>query len=169
MNLHIRKGTSQDIDTLLSITKACAKHMVTKGIFQWNENYPNRNAFENDVARNELYILLYENKIMGSIVISSLMDEEYKTVNWLSPDDTSVYIHRLAIHPENQGKGYAQYLMDFAENFAIENNYRSIRLDTFSKNARNQKFYELRGYKKLENIYFPKQSVYPFYCYEKIL
>lgn len=169
MNLHIRKGTSQDIDTLLSITKACAKHMVKKGIFQWNENYPNRNAFENDVARNELYVLLDKNRIMGSIVISTLMDEEYKTVNWLSPDDTSVYIHRLAILPEKQGKGYAQFLMNFAENYAIENSYRSIRLDTFSKNTRNQKFYDLRGYKKLENIYFPKQSVYPFYCYEKIL
>jgi ribosomal protein S18 acetylase RimI-like enzyme len=59
--------------------------------------------------------------------------------------------------------------MDFAEQHAIENNYTSIRLDTFSKNKRNQLFYELRGYKKLEDIYFPKQSEFPFNCYELVL
>ncbi|MFK7747663.1 MAG: GNAT family N-acetyltransferase [Kordia sp.] len=169
MNLQIRKATSQDIDALLNITKACAKFMIDKGIFQWNENYPNREAFEHDVTRNELYVLLETGKIVGCIVISTLMDEEYKTVNWHTPDGTNIYIHRLAIHPKTQGKGYAQFLMEFAENYAIEKKYRSIRLDTFSKNARNQKFYELRGYKKLEDIYFPKQSVYPFHCYERIL
>ena len=35
-------------------------------------------------------------------------------------------------------------MMDFAENFAMRNNYNSIRLDTFSKNIKNQKFYEIR-------------------------
>lgn len=169
MSLHIRLATSHDIGALLQITKACAKHMIQKGIFQWNENYPNRSAFENDVNRNELYVLLNIDEIVGCIVVSSLMDEEYKVVNWLTPDDTNLYIHRLAVHPKYQGKGYAQHLMQFAESFAIENNYRSIRLDTFSKNPKNQKFYELRNYKKLGNIYFPKQSVYPFYCYERVL
>ncbi|MEM6719859.1 MAG: GNAT family N-acetyltransferase [Bacteroidota bacterium] len=169
MNLHIRKATSEDIDALLTITKACAKFMIEKKIFQWNENYPNRAAFEHDVARGELYVLLEADEIIGCVVISTLMDEEYKTVKWLTPDDMNMYIHRLAVHPKAQGKGYAQFLMQFAEEYAIENNYRSIRLDTFSRNPRNQKFYELRGYKKLEDIYFPKQSVYPFHCYERIL
>lgn len=169
MNLYVQKATHSDIDALLEITKACANYMIDKKIFQWNENYPSREAFEHDVDRDELFVLLEATEIVGCIAISTLMDEEYKTVNWLSPDGNSVYIHRLAIHPKKQGKGYAQFLMDFAEDYAIKNNYRSIRLDTFSKNARNQKFYELRGYKRLENIYFPKQSVYPFYCYERIL
>lgn len=169
MKLEIRKAILADIDTLLTITKACAKHMIQKKIFQWNENYPNRKAFENDIARNELYVLTDAHEIVGCVVVSTFMDEEYKDVDWLTPDDTNLYIHRLAVHPSHQGKGFAQRLMDFAENFAIENNYRSIRLDTFSKNHRNQKFYELRGYKKLGTIYFPKQSVYPFYCYERVL
>jgi len=165
----IRLATLEDVDTLLNMTQACAKQMIINNIFQWNENYPNRTAFENDVHRNELFVLLENLQIIGCIVLSTFMDEEYKTVDWLTPDDTNLYIHRLAVHPKAQGKGFAQQLMEFAENYAIENNYRSIRLDTFSKNLRNQKFYELRRYKKLGNIYFPKQSIYPFYCYEYVL
>ncbi|MGM0391936.1 MAG: GNAT family N-acetyltransferase, partial [Bacteroidota bacterium] len=30
-------------------------------------------------------------------------------------------------------------------------------------------FYESRGYQKLGDIYFPKQSEHPFHCYELIL
>lgn len=58
--------------------------------------------------------------------------------------------------------------MNFAEETAQKNNAVSVRLDTFSQNKRNQKFYETRGYQKLESIYFPKQSKHPFYCYELV-
>ena len=80
-----------------------------------------------------------------------------------------MYIHRLAVHPEYQGKGFAQKMMDYAEDYARKENYISVRLDTFSQNHRNQRFYEARGYQKLGDIYFPKQSVHPFHCYELIL
>lgn len=167
--LMIRKATLKDISTILLITKACAKSMIEKGIYQWNEHYPNKNALINDVARNELYVLEVNENIIGSIVISNLMDGEYEPIKWLTKNENNIYIHRLAIHPGNQRKGFAQVLMDFAEKFAIENNYSSIRLDTFSQNKRNQKFYELRGYKRLGDIFFPKQSKYPFHCYELVL
>jgi ribosomal protein S18 acetylase RimI-like enzyme len=59
-------------------------------------------------------------------------------------------------------------MMSYAEDYARKKLYYSVRLDTFSKNLKNQKFYEQRGYIKLGEIYFPKQSKYPFYCYELI-
>lgn len=165
----IRKATNLDIDTILDITNACALFMIENGIYQWNAYYPNRKVFEKDVSRGELYILENHDNIVGCIVISTYMDEEYRAVKWLTEDNNSIYIHRLAIFPKHQGKGYAQQLMDFAEKLAIKNSYASIRLDTFSQNIRNQKFYELRGYKKLGGIFFLKQSKYPFYCYELVI
>jgi ribosomal protein S18 acetylase RimI-like enzyme len=165
----IRKANITDIETIMIMTKACAKAMIANGIYQWNEQYPNPAAFINDVKRNELYVLEINRQVKGSIIISTFMDEEYIPIKWLTESKNNIYIHRLAIHPELQGKGYAQQLMDFAEQFAIDNSYSSIRLDTFSQNKRNQKFYELRGYKRLGDIYFPKQSEYPFHCYELVL
>ena len=165
----IRIAFHNDIESIIKITKACTISMIKKGIYQWNKYYPNNSAFERDVERKELYVLENNSEIIGCIVVSTLMDEDYFTVKWLTDNKNNIYIHRLAIHPKYQGKGYAQKLIRFAEQFAIENNYTSIRLDTFSQNKRNLKFYELRGYKRLENIYFPKQSKYPFYCYELIL
>ncbi|OIQ27724.1 MAG: GNAT family N-acetyltransferase [Bacteroidetes bacterium MedPE-SWsnd-G2] len=165
----IRIANSQDINNLLSLTKACARHMIAKGIFQWNEHYPNSAAFENDIARQELFVLEGNKAIIGCVVISTFMDEEYKPITWLTPNNNSFYIHRLAIHPDHQGKGYAQDLMDFAESKAKSQKRVSVRLDTFSQNKRNQKFYEQRGYQRLGTIFFPKQSEHPFYCYELVL
>lgn len=165
----IRKATHKDIEAILIITKACAALMIQKNIFQWNEFYPNREAFKIDISRNELYVLEKSLKVIGCVVISKYMDDEYKPVKWLTPNKNNLYIHRLAVDPKFQGEGYAQELMNFAETFAIDNNYASIRLDTFSQNNKNQKFYELRDYKKLGVIYFPKQSKHPFYCYERVL
>jgi len=164
----IRLAKKEEIPQLLAITKACANDMISRNIFQWNEEYPSQEAFENDVFRKELFVLITNNKIIGCMVLTQKIDKEYLSIKWLTPNSNNLYVHRLAIHPKEQGKGWAQKLMDFTEDFAIKNNYNSIRLDTFSKNIRNQKFYELRGYKRLGDIYFPKQSEFPFYCYERL-
>lgn len=165
----IRHAKILEIPDILSLSKACASYMISKGIYQWNEHYPSKEAFEKDIARKELYVLEIDNELVGMIVISTFMDEEYFPIKWLTPNQNNNYIHRLAVHPDFQGKGYAQQLMDFAENDTKEKGFASVRLDTFSQNKRNQKFYETRGYQKLGDIFFPKQSKYPFHCYELIL
>mgnify|MGYP000170959375 CR=1 FL=1 len=165
----IRHAKIPEIPDILNITKACANYMINMGIYQWNEEYPSKKAFETDIERNELYVLEDAKKILGTVVISTLMDDEYVPVKWLTPNSNNVYIHRLSVDPSFQGKGYAQKLMDFAENFAREKGFISVRLDTFSQNQRNQKFYETRGYQKLEDIAYPKQSEHPFHCYELVL
>jgi len=165
----IRTARAKDIDSLMEITHACAIHMTRQGIHQWNEHYPSKNTFINDLSRKELYVLEIDGKVIGCVVISTHMDDEYNPIQWLTQNNNSIYVHRLAIEPNNQVKGYAQKLMDFAESKAKEHGFNSIRLDTFSKNLRNQRFYERRGYQRLGNVYFPNQSVYPFYCYELLL
>lgn len=165
----IRLAKIKDIKHILRITDACATHMISKGIYQWNNLYPNKQVFLDDINRCELYVYERGKFIVGYIVITTVMDNEYNPVKWLTPNANNIYIHRLAIHPESQEKGYARKLMDFAEQLAKDKKYSSIRLDTFSKNKRNQIFYELRGYKKLEEIYFLNQSKFPFYCYERVL
>ncbi len=165
----IRRAKIKEIPKILSLTRACALHMSENGIEQWNEHYPSAEVFAKDIDRGELYVFVQSTEIIGTIVITSLMDKEYEAVKWLTPNKNNVYIHRLAIHPDFQGRGHAQQLMAFAEDAARKKHYNSIRLDTFSQNSRNQKFYEVRGYSKLEDVYFPMQSEFPFHCYELVL
>ncbi|MGP1991878.1 GNAT family N-acetyltransferase [Zobellia laminariae] len=165
----VRSAKLSEIPQILNITRACAAAMIKNGIYQWNEDYPNTEAFQLDIERGELYVFEEDGQVIGTIVLSTLMDEEYVSVEWLTPSDKNIYIHRVSVHPDLQGKGYAQKLMDFAEDYARKNAFASIRLDTFSQNKRNQKFYETRGFERLGDIFFPKQSEHPFHCYELVL
>jgi ribosomal protein S18 acetylase RimI-like enzyme len=165
----IRQSKILEIPEILNITSACANTMASQGIFQWNAHYPNRETFLKDLERKELFVLEEGAVIIGVIVVSGHKDREYESVSWITPDGNNCYIHRLAVHPEFQGRGYARQLMDFAETMAREKGAVSVRLDTFSLNTRNQRFYEQRGYIRLDDIYFPNQSSHPFHCYEMIL
>ncbi|WP_435623898.1 GNAT family N-acetyltransferase [Flagellimonas sp.] len=165
----IRHAKLPEIKDILKVTRACAQKMVDNGIYQWNEHYPTEQAFLDDLKRDELYVNKHNGRIIGAIVISTHMDEEYIPIKWLTPNGKNTYIHRVCIHPEFQGKGFAQAMMDFAEDFSRSNGFDSVRLDTFSQNKRNQQFYEQRGYQKLGDIFFPKQSEHPFHCYELVL
>jgi len=164
----IRKAVLSDLSSIYALSQACAKTMIAKGIYQWNEHYPSKNRFQKDIEAQESYVF-EQDSVIGAIVLTKTMDKEYIPISWVTKNTDNLYIHRLLVDPNHWGKGYAQKLMDFAENYAKTNSYTSIRLDTFSQNKRNQNFYETRGYKKLGDIYFPKQSKHPFYCYELVL
>lgn len=165
----IRRAIPSDIDAIHQLTQACAQAMIAKNIYQWNEHYPTRSRFEKDIALQELYVLEEEELIKGIVVVTEIMDEEYIPIEWMTENTNNLYIHRLAVHPSYWGRGYAQQLMHWAEAYAQDKGYQSVRLDTFSQNKRNQQFYETRGYQKLGDIYFPKQSEHPFHCYELLL
>ena len=165
----IRKAELKDLSPIKKLTEACAQSMQEKGIFQWNEHYPSLEKLQDDIEKEELFLLEKNEELQGIIVLTPHMDEEYIPIEWLTPNTKNLYVHRLATAPKAWGSGNGRKLMDFAEDFARKRAYVSIRLDTFSQNKRNQRFYESRGYKKLGDIFFPKQSEHPFHCYELVL
>ena len=167
--MSIRQAIITDLDIVKKIAEACAIDMANYSIFQWNEKYPSRDVFKNDIETGALYVIEINKKIVGCIMLSDVKDDSYKDVKWLTKDFKNLYVHRLAVDPDYQKKGHGRRLMDFAESFAVENNFTSIRLDTFSLNHRNNKFYKARGYTQLGDVFFPIQSDLPFHCYEKVL
>jgi len=167
--VNIKLAKLVDLDRVKEIAEACAEKMIEDNIYQWNENYPSKEIFREDIKNKALFVAKINSEIVGCIMLSSFKDDVYKNVKWISEDNNNLYIHRLAVHPSFQKKGIARKMMDYAEAFAKSKNHKSIRLDTFSKNHRNNKFYKLRGYIKLGDVFFPSQSVFPFHCYEKLI
>jgi GNAT superfamily N-acetyltransferase len=159
----------EDLSRAVEITNSCGVDMQKNGIFQWDLNYPNIEILTRDVERKELFGCFLEDDLIGLMVLTDVMDDEYLEVEWLSQSGNNLYVHRLAVDPLHQNKGIASRLMDFAEDFARHKGYESVRLDTFSQNLKNNYFYQKRLYKKLSDVYFPKQSEHAFHCYELLL
>lgn len=164
--LTIEKGQLSEINQLFQIYLNGKNDLEKNGIYQWTNNYPTLSIIESDLKKGVLFVLRNGKEIIGAINISEEQEYEYETINWEFDNSKVLVIHRLVIDPKYQGKGYARKLMDFAEQFANENNYSSIRLDAYSQNKRVIDFYEKRKYFIRGNVNFPERE-YPFHCMEK--
>lgn len=165
----IRKALVQDIPLIKKITEACAQHMIDQGIYQWNKNYPSLEVLTKDVTANNVYVYLQGQEIVGTVMFSMEMDDFYHEIDWLTLNAKQLYVHRLAVHPTYQRQGIARALMDFGEALAKQKECLSVRLDTFSQNPRNNRFYQARKYQQVGQVFFEHKSKAPFYCYEKVL
>ena len=166
----ISEGKRFEIDVILQLTRDCGKHLRDNGIDQWDENYPDRETILQDLDTKTLFVYREGEELLGIVVLNEFQDEEYAEINWsTSTDDKNIVVHRLAVRPDQQGKGIGRKLMDFAEQWSRENKYDAIRLDTYSQNPRNQRFYTKRGYTDLGPVYLKYKKEHPYYCYELLL
>ena len=140
------------------------RDMISQGIDQWDEVYPNEKIIETDILNNHAFGYCADGVLMGYIAINEYFDKEYNDLDWKHPDNRPLIVHRLAVHSKFQGLGIAKALMLFAEDKAINEGYATIRLDAFSKNPKALKFYDNLDYQFVGEVTFRKGV---FYCFEK--
>jgi ribosomal protein S18 acetylase RimI-like enzyme len=166
--MKISKATLSQLDEIMTLLSEVVSEMNENGIDQWGPDHPTREMFLNHISDGTLQILSDGNSIIGFIKITNEQDKEYLDVPWEDSNGNSLVIHRLAIRPNFQARGLAKMLMEFAEKYATENNYTSIRVDTYCKNYRALQLYEKCGYEYRGIIHFPQRNL-PYLCFEKIL
>ena len=62
--LSIKRAIIENIDSIMDIVSKCTEHMISNGIFQWNDAYPSRETFLKDIEDENLYVLLKKDKII---------------------------------------------------------------------------------------------------------
>lgn len=162
----IEKSELSDLAELFQIYLNGKSELERKGIFQWTIHYPTSENIADDLKNGFLYTLKKGKIIVGAISINQIQDEAYQSIDWQFEDTKVLVIHRLVVNPRYQRQGFAKKLMDFAEHFAKENNYTSIRLDVYSQNKGAVQFYKNRQYEIRGDVNFPYRAL-PFHCMEK--
>ena len=166
--LKIEKAQLSDLEDLFQIYLNGKNELEKNSIYQWTDSYPTISIIEHDIRKGELFTLKNESELIGAITINEDQEKEYQTIPWEFDDTKVLVIHRLVINPKHQKQGFAHKLMDFAEDFAIQQNFTSIRIDAYSQHEKVIEFYKKRNYVVRGNVYFPGRE-FPFYCMEKEL
>ncbi len=164
----ITTAQSQDLQKIKQLYTACTLLMHQEGYFNWDEKYPPISKIQADIKARSLFKMTDEEEIKAVITLDEYQSEEYQEIQWEGKNGTVLVVHRLSVHPKHQKQGIARQMMDFAEEWAIQNQYQSIRLDAYQPNQRLQQFYLNRNYKALGHVYLEQRPI-PFICYEKIL
>lgn len=163
----IRRAMLTDLESLLMIKDLVITDMAKYNIFQWDHAYPTAVHFEQDIENGTLYVIEENNMICGFACIDQKQAPEYKNLDWHSPDDAYV-IHRLAIHPECGGRGYASQIINFAEELALKEGIHDLRIDTFYQNHRAQALFKKAGFEYIGDVMFPRKNE-PFCCFHKTI
>ena len=164
-----RLASEKEFDDIFDLYKKCTKDLKNRDIIQWDESYPTKEQIKCNIENKSQYIYFKNNKIIGSFVLNELEDEYWQKIRWL--EDNFIGLHLLAIDPNQQNKGYGKKVIDYCEDYAKDNSYKSIHLDVFSKNKGALKLYQNNGYQKVGELRFefkPKGNQ-QYFCYEKVL
>lgn len=171
--MNIVPGTAAEIDGVLKIVQQTVAEMKTYGNNQWDEAYPLRDRFVQDVNNQALYVAKAMDispggsSLMGFVVVDNEEPEGYDTINWRS-DRPFLVIHRLAVSAYHRKQGVASAMESFACHLAQHQNLAYLRVDTHSTNLGMQQFLVRKGYVKTgEMLALGKDK--PYYCYDKFL
>lgn len=164
----IRQAVFSDIGRVMAVMEKSREIMQADGNFQWDENYPLRGHFEQDIIEGTLYVIDKKGVLAGIACLNCDEPEEYAKALWQS-EGKALAIHRMAVSPEFRGQGFAGMLLDFAFKLAKEKGALSLRTDTFSGNIPMNTLFLKHGFRKAGAIELNGKKQQPFYCYEKIL
>jgi ribosomal protein S18 acetylase RimI-like enzyme len=166
MNSKFRVANRQDLTEVIELYSDAVRRMESQGIDQWDAAYPDYDTLFGDIQKQEMYLLIQDDRILSAVVLNEEQDPQYQTAGWKHPGGKIAVIHRLCVKPSEQGKSLGKKTVLLAEQELLRQEYDSVRLDAFPKNSVALKLYSSLGYQKTGEVFFRKGK---FYLYEKLL
>ena len=166
MELTFRKADMEDLDGICAMVKASVARMHEEGIFQWDDEYPSREVFAEDIEKGELFIGSLEGRMAVIYVLNQEPHEDYAKGNW-QYDEPYFVVHRLCVSVDFQHQGIARRALLYIEDELRKNGIYAIRLDTFTKNPFAMRLYESLDYDKVGKVEWLPRGM--FQLFEKHL
>ena len=165
--MYIRLANTTDLPAIIDLMKRVIPVMQASGNEQWDNGYPNKAVFKDDINERNLFVLVLDNTILGTVTIDAMFPPEYNSISWKTSPNTYTF-HRMMVDPEYQGKGIATAIFQFIEKRGKKMGLKSLRVDTNAYNKTMISLFEKFKYKQVGIVHF-RNKTSDFRCYEKTL
>lgn len=149
----IRPATRGDLPSILSIYTAARKFMAETGnASQWNDSYPPVSLVEEDIKKNQLYVITTDTGAQDTVPLSDTVhavfaflpgeEPDYDVItdgHWLS-DTPYRAVHRVA--SDGTIRGVVSQCMDYCKSQCSH-----LRIDTHENNLVMQHQLEKNGFR----------------------
>lgn len=96
----MRKAGLSDLESVVDLCEKVKENMIHNDVMQWDEFYPNPSVFTEDIAEENLFLMVGEDGLLlGCVVLNDFQDEEYGEIDWQYVDAHINVIHRLMVSP----------------------------------------------------------------------
>ena len=120
--------------------------MESNGIHQWDEVYPDKEEFLNDLNGKNLFVGEKDGEIAVVFVLNKWQDKAYFSAEWSYTGEQFCVLHRLCVNPKFQNQGIAKGTLKYIEEKLKTAGIKSIRLDVFTENPYSLRLYENFGF-----------------------
>lgn len=166
--MEIKQATSYHLVDVLFLLKQCIIDMNSRGLKQWNSAFPGPDLIKHDIENGSLYMYTHLGITIGMINLTEDVPEEYKKIKWKGAEGKYLYLNRFAVHPIWLDSDIPLRLIEFAENYAVENKFTGIRLDVLDNYPVDKAFFGSRNFEFAGDYHTDFQKM-PYMCYEKNL
>lgn len=152
--MEFRKSSELDLDNIMDIIRQAQFYFKSRGIDQWQDNYPNIETINADIKNGNSYVLLKGN-IVGTAALCFGGEKNYECIyegKWMS-DFKYAVIHRIAVAANYKGLGLASVIIKNIEKICRDNSVLSIRADTHRDNVSMQKMLQKNKFEYCGIIY----------------
>ncbi|MEH7443579.1 GNAT family N-acetyltransferase [Bacillus sp. JJ1122] len=146
-NFQIRLATQEETQDVIAFLKKIAQWMKDNRINQWQYLLigGDDEEIKEAILHRDTYILLKEENMIGTFTLSSRQSEWDQHIFGVETNSESLYLHRLAISPENMGKRLGMEIIEWIhQNVNTEKEY--IKLDCVANNPKLNRFYKDNGF-----------------------
>ena len=144
---------------------ALYKKQVGREFCAWDEDYPSNETIDFDLSRNALFVLKEDGKIKGAVSLDE--DEDVERLPYWDPNlAPEGELARLAVLPEEQGKGIGRILLRFGMEELKRRGCRGIHILVNCHNEKAIRCYAVFGFRTVGECHMFEQD---FWCYEKEL
>ena len=148
MILEYRKASPNDLESICGTVRAAIETMERNHIFQWDDLYPTKKDFQEDIDEGQLYVGTADGQIAVVYALNQKYDKEYENGRWKYRDQPFYVVHRLCVDPAFQNKGVARATLLHIEKQLAQIGVHVIRLDAFSANPYALRLYHSLGYRE---------------------
>ncbi len=157
MNTIFRKANSLDeVESVYSLFLRVKESLEESGNDMWSHDYPNKEIFLEDFKDGNLYVLIKDNKVVGSVGLtfdplsyffwhsrSQEKFQRFKDYLHLPNLKESIILERLMVDPSYQKQGLGIYILNEVEKLypSLPWTFSCFMIDTPAIH-----FYERRGF-----------------------
>lgn len=153
--MQVVNSSTTDIDTIFEFYDMAVAHQ--KKVFNKHWQGFSLALVTQEVEENRQYKILVDDKV-AAIFAVTFNDPQI----WGEKDEQpSIYIHRIATHPDFRGYGFVNKIIDWAKDYAKCNGIAYIRMDTWADNEKLLAYYTGCGFDHVGSIKIAADSGLP--------
>ena len=151
-----RRAAMEDLDRIAEIySQIHDEEESGRATIGWIRSiYPTRATAETAIRKGTMFVEEAEGRIVAAAKIDQEQVPEYADAAWTAdaPEEKVLVLHALVVSPEEAGRGRATAFVHFYENYAREQGFPFLRMDTNERNAAARALYRKLGYREIDIV-----------------